>query len=186
MGWCRSRREFNFTSLEHVGTLTETKFRDTEDLLQGSSDDEMFKTPITASYQERFGGGADFYLPSESLGTLEDLHPPPVQIFQLWQIFLHSINPLIRIFHAPTVQSQILDAASDLSRVDKNMEALMFGVYSMSVYSLSEMECREKFNQDRDDLLRQFQSGTRAALHRAGLLKSSELAILQAFVLYLV
>lgn len=62
----------------------------------------------------------------------------------------------------------------------------MFGIYCISIYSLGPQECRDKFNQDREVLLRRYHSGAREALRRAGFLKSSDLIVLQAFVLYLV
>lgn len=166
--------------------LTYVQFRETEEILQGTSEDEIFENPITNYYDEKYGGGEDFFLPAGHVDSLTGLHPPPVQIFQLWPIFLSSINPLTKIFHAPRIQVQILDAASELGKVDRNLEALMFSVYSIAMYSLGSQECREKFGQEKYVLLSRYHTGARAAFHRAGLLKSSDLMILQALVLYLV
>jgi len=80
----------------------------------------------------------------------------------------------------------MLDAIADLENVSKGMEALMFSIYSMAITSLSASECMELFGEERAVLLARYQAGSRQALSRAGLLRSSDMTILQAFVLYLV
>jgi hypothetical protein len=166
--------------------LTKLQFRDAEELLQGSSEDEMYERPITRTYDSIQSDGGDLVFPSPSSEDLRDLHPSTVHIFRLWQKFLDSINPLIKLFHAPTVQQQVLDASADLDNVSKGMEALMFGIYCTAITSFSEPECLATFGEDKSTSLRRYHSGARQALQRAGLLRSSDITILQAFLLYLV
>jgi hypothetical protein len=109
-----------------------------------------------------------------------------MHIFRLWQTFLDNVNPLIKIFHAPTVQQQVLDASADLAKVSKRMEVLMFGIYATAVNSLDEQEVKTIFCEEKSILLNRYQSGCRQALLRAGFLRSSDMTILQGFVLYLV
>jgi hypothetical protein len=71
------------------------------------------------------------------------LHPNPVQIFKLWQSYLDNINPLVKVFHAPTVQQLISDASGDLDNVDRNVEALLFAIYCIVTESLSDGECKQ-------------------------------------------
>ena len=164
------------------------KFRETEDILQGSSDDDSFDAPITKSFNTREAAvdGYDLVFGEQGTKDLADLHPSPLHIFRLWQIFLDNVNPLVKIIHAPTVQQQILDASADLGRVSENTEALMFGVYCMSIASTTTEDCKAFFGKDRDLLLAQYHAGARKALTNAGLLRSSDLVVLQAFTLYLV
>ncbi|KUJ13101.1 uncharacterized protein LY89DRAFT_673198 [Mollisia scopiformis] len=162
------------------------QFRDAEEILQGSSDDELYENPISKTYDAINGDGSDFLFTSPNSATpIRDLHPSPVQIFRLWQTFIDSVNPLLKIFHAPTVQQQVLDASADLDNVDKGMEALMFGIYSISVNSMAESDCSAMFGEDKTILRERFQEGARHAFRRCGLLRSSDMTILQAFVLYL-
>lgn len=114
------------------------------------------------------------------------VHPSPVNIFQLWQAFLDNVNCLIKIFHAPTMQQKILEATSNLDQIPRTLEALMFGMYSMATASMSEDQCNKLFGEDRITVLRRFQSGTRQALRNAGYLRSTNITVLQAFVLLLV
>lgn len=146
----------------------------------------MFENPISRTYDNIDEYGSDLIFPSPPADNLRDLHPSTVHIFRLWQRFLESVNPLIRIFHAPTVQQQVLDATADLDNVSKGVEALMFGIYTMAIASFPEFECVPIFGDTKETLLKRYQSGSQLALQRAGLLRSSDLTILQAYVLYLV
>jgi hypothetical protein len=153
--------------------------------LEGSSDDEFFEKPITRTF-DSINSGSDFIFPSPASDDLRDLHPSTVHIFRLWQKFLDSINPLIKILHAPTVQQQVLDASADLDNIPKGVEALMFGIYCTAVTSFDEPECAATFGESKPTLLTRYHAGARQALSRAGLLRSSDMTILQAFVLYIV
>lgn len=148
----------------------------------------MFKNPISKTFDSipYHVNSSDLVFGSPSTESLIGLHPSPVQIFRLWQIYLDNVNPITKIFHASSIQQQLLDAAADLESVPKNMEALMFGIYAMAITSLTEEECQKTFGQSRKDLIGSYQSGGRQALINAGYLKSSDLMLLQAFTLYLV
>lgn len=118
--------------------------------------------------------------------NLIDLHPQPVHIFRLWQTFLDNVNPLTKIIHAPTMQQLVLEAAGDLEHVPQGLEALMFAIYTFAVTSLSTIECESMFGEAKSTLLAKYRLGTQQALVGAGFLRSSDLVILQAFVLFLV
>jgi hypothetical protein len=166
--------------------LTTSKFRDAEEILQGSSEDEEFENPITKTYNSIDADGSDIFFGSPRVGDLMSLHPSPVHIFRLWQAYLDNVNPLTKIFHAPSIQQQLLDATADLENIPKGMEALMFGTYAMAIASLSDEDCRITFGEERDALLSRYQSGARQSLINAGYLRSSDIIVLQAFTLYLV
>lgn len=107
-------------------------------------------------------------------------------IFRLWQYFLDSVNPVLKIIHAPTLQQKILNAVDNLQDVPKNLEALLFSIYTISVASMSSVECISMFAHDRSSLLMQFRSATQQALIDADFLRCTDLTILQALVLFLV
>ena len=157
-----------------------------EEILQGSSDDEIYEKSLTKTYDAMRQDTGDLLFGPSPGESLEQLHPTPVQIFQLWQTFLDNVNALIRIFHAPTVQQQLLDATTNLDQVPRNIEALMFGIYSMATASISDSDCQKIFNENRESVHLRFQAGARLALQNAGYLRSTDLVVLQAFALYLV
>jgi hypothetical protein len=120
------------------------------------------------------------------LKPLVSSHPTPVQIFLLWQTCLDNVNPLLKLFHAPTVQQMILDAASNLENIPQSTEALMFAIYFLSITSLRNDDCERIMGESRPVLLARFSNATQQALINAELLKSSNMTVLQAFVLFLV
>lgn len=86
----------------------------------------------------------------------------------------------------PTVQQRILDATSDLSSVPRELEALMFAIYSAALTTLSDEEVAKTFGKTKTMFLARCRQGAQQALINAGLLKTSDMVVLQAFVIFLV
>ena len=126
-----------------------------------------------------------FGLPVENI-DLSASHPTQVQIFRLWQIYLDNVNPLLKVTHTPTLQTRIIDAASDIANVDPTLEALMFSIYCVSILSLTEDQCITLFGSPKKDLLTAYQSACQQALRSCGILRSSNRECLTALYLYLV
>ncbi|KAI9877354.1 MAG: hypothetical protein M1830_004160 [Pleopsidium flavum] len=160
--------------------------RDPKEILQGSSEDEKGEAQIqTASNMICPDGGVLLFASCPKNTSLSALHPQPVYIFRLWQTFLDNVNPLVTLFHAPTMQQLILEASGNLDNVSKGREALIFAIYSSAVTSLSNADCESIIGEAKQALLARYQFGTQQALISAGFLKSSDLAVLQAYVLFL-
>ena len=117
---------------------------------------------------------------------LSTLHPDPVQIFRLWQIYLDNVNPLFKVTHTPTLQGRIIDAAGDITNINPALEALMFGIYCTSILSLTSEGCQTTFSASKEDLLMNYQFGCQQALLKCGFLRSSDRDCLTALYLYLV
>lgn len=117
---------------------------------------------------------------------LRSLHPQPTQIFLLWQAFVDNVNPMVKILHVPTAQKAVLNAMADLDHVSKGMEALLFGIYVMAVTSMEEGECQSTLQESKAFALKRFRAASQQALRAAGLLKTGDMMVLQAFVLFLV
>ena len=117
---------------------------------------------------------------------LSTFHPNPVQIFRLWQIYTENVNILLKVTHTPSLQPRVIEAASDLTSVDATLEALMFGIYSTAVLSLTEENCQIIFGSSKEDLLSRYQSGCQQALWKCGFLRTSDRDCLTALFLYLV
>jgi hypothetical protein len=117
---------------------------------------------------------------------LSTLHPEQVQIFRLWQIYLENVNPLFKVTHTPTLQARIVEAASDLAKIDPPFEALMFGIYCIAILSLVDDECITLFGLSREDLLKGYRFGCQQALMNSGFLRSNDRDCLTALFFYLV
>ncbi|KAJ4367726.1 hypothetical protein N0V86_009847 [Didymella sp. IMI 355093] len=126
-----------------------------------------------------------FGSPISSTG-LRPLHPLPVEAFKLWQTYLDNINPLIKLFHAPTVQQLISEAYGNLNGVSRNAEALLFSIYCIAVESLSDKECISITGESREVIRKRFRTGAQHALINASFLKTSDLIVLQALTLFIV
>ncbi|MCJ1432574.1 hypothetical protein MMC27_001931 [Xylographa pallens] len=112
-------------------------------------------------------------------------HPQPMHILFLWQTYLENVNPLTKILHRPTMQKQIIEASDDLDHVSKALEALMFAIYALAVSSMTEEECQRTIGEAKLTLLDRYTFATHQALLRAKFLKTSDIVVLQAFVLFL-
>lgn len=123
---------------------------------------------------------------SDSDSNLDALHPSPAHIFRLWQTFLERVNPITKVIHVPTVQQLVVEAATNQANLPKNVEALLFSIYTMGVVAMSESECISMLGLPKDDAYARFSKGARVSFMRTGILHKYDLVVLQALVLYLV
>jgi hypothetical protein len=117
---------------------------------------------------------------------LSTLHPEPVQILRLWQMYLDNVNPLLKVTHTPSLQGLIIEAISNINAINPNLQALMFGIYCVSLNSLDEYNCQAMFGHPKEDLLTRFQYACQQALLVCGFLRSNDRDCLTALYFYLV
>jgi hypothetical protein len=142
---------------------------------------------IKKALDQLYTDSDDFLLGSRKTAVeLTTLHPDTVQIFRLWQIYLDNVDPLVKVTHTPTLQGRLIEAASNVAKIKPNLEALMFGIYSVSVMSLKDDECQTTFGSSKDDLLTRYQFGCQQALLNCGYLRTSDRECLTAFFFFLV
>ncbi|KAF2014532.1 hypothetical protein BU24DRAFT_348913 [Aaosphaeria arxii CBS 175.79] len=167
-------------------TTLQDEFRNNQDLLDSSEEEENGEYSVATS-PESFtpDTGSILFSTGRATPQLRSLHPEPLQIFKLWQIYLQNVNPLVKVFHAPTVQKIILEASEDLDDFPKNVEALMFAIYCISVGSLSEKECESTLGTKKPILLQRYRAGVQHALVNASFLKTTDLIVLEALTLFL-
>ncbi len=121
-----------------------------------------------------------------TMATVTNVHPPAIQMFQLWQSYINNVNPLLKVTHTPTLQAQVISASANPAKISKPLEALMFSIYFAAITSLTEDEVQSTFSEDKAILLGKYHNATQQALVNAGFMRSPELTVLQAFFLYLV
>lgn len=118
--------------------------------------------------------------------SLYSLHPEPTQIFQLWQMYLENVDPMLKVTHSPSLQARIIGAISNLHQLDPNLEALMFSIYCIAIQSVDEAACIANLYTPRDELLMRYRFGCRQALLRSGYLRTHNRDCLTALFVYLV
>lgn len=161
-------------------------FRD-PDNDSGSSPDDVREVVVKKAWDQSFEN--DDHLLFGSRKTVVDpstLHPEPVQIFRLWQIYLDNVDPLLKVTHTPSLQRRIIEAAGNLRNINPTLEALMFSIYCMSIISLVVDDFQALFGSSKEDLLTKYQFGCQQALLNCGFLRSSDRDCLTALYLYLV
>ena len=136
----------------------------------------------------------DFLIPGEfflnnaathSSAELKAMHPNPLIMFRLWQVFLNNINPLTKLLHAPTTQQRLLDASANIGNISKEWEALMFAIYLSAIQSMTDEECQSVMSESKGALVRRYHTAVRSALLRANFIRSLDILLVQAFALYL-
>ncbi|KAH8694981.1 fungal-specific transcription factor domain-containing protein [Talaromyces proteolyticus] len=159
------------------------ELQDAEGILPEGSTDSI----LGPNEHEVEDANGDFlFVGKPSRQSLTHLHPDPLQIFKLWQMFLDGVNPLTKFIHAPTLQQQILNATSDLSSISRPLEALMFAIYCAALLPMQDDEARKSFHESKSTLMARYRQAAQQALVNAGVLGTSDLMVLQAFLLFII
>lgn len=147
----------------------------------------MREVTVKCAWERSFGDD-ELLLFGSRVPTIDvsTLHPDPVQIFKLWQIYLNNVNPLLKVTHIPSLQGRIIEAVSNLKSINPTFEALMFSIYCTAVLSLGPEDCQTMFGSSQDDLLMRYRFGCQQALLNCGFLRSEDRDCLTALFLYLV
>ncbi|RDL42451.1 uncharacterized protein BP5553_02430 [Venustampulla echinocandica] len=157
------------------------------EMLQDQGFDSDSDTPIAPSSAVTESRHQSFIMGYNSSDVdLAQLHPLPSQIPFYWQTFLDNVHPLVKILHAPTMTKTIKEVQTNLDSLSKSTEALMFSIYFATITSMNGQEVQTNFGVSKDFLLKQYRFGVEQALARAGLLNTSEIVTVQAFVLFLI
>lgn len=119
---------------------------------------------------------------SERIGSLQ---PLPSQISFLWQTYLRSVDPFIKIIHTPSMTHTVNGLDGDIASRGLELEALLMAISLAAVVSLNEDEAATKFGRSRTELIDSFRRETESALARSEFMITQDLVIVQAFVIYL-
>ena len=122
---------------------------------------------------------------SSLMFDMSKLHPSPSQIFILWEIYKENVDPVLKILHAPTVKNVIMKAAVSNASLSKASEALFYSICFASIVSMTDDQCRQLLGDNKDKLMQKYRFAVEQGLARASFLNSSNLVVLQAFVMFL-
>jgi len=122
---------------------------------------------------------------SSLMYDMSRLHPGPSQIWIIWEIFKENVDPLLKILHAPTVKHIIMKAAVSNTTLSKASEALFYSICFASIISMTDDQCRQLLGDNKERLMQKYRFAVEQGLARASFLNSSNLVVLQAFVLFL-
>ncbi|GAP85338.1 putative fungal specific transcription factor domain-containing protein [Rosellinia necatrix] len=170
---------------EEIEALRSETQRLTDDSSDSSGDEG---TPILAGPQtDQHAGHHGFIFGySSSSADLRSLHPLPSQMLFYWQIYMENIDPIIKLLHVPAMTKIIKELRSDMSTITPGVEALMFAIYFAAITSMEADEVMTNFGAEKPQLIARYRFATEQALAKANCVTTSELIVLQAFVLFLI
>jgi hypothetical protein len=83
------------------------------------------------------------------------LQPHPSELIAfLWQTYLERVEPVLKVFHAPTVQKQVMDLIQGRGFVDPSTMCVIFAIYYASVITMTAEECQTGFNKGKHEVLK--------------------------------
>ncbi|OOQ84245.1 C6 transcription factor domain-containing protein [Penicillium brasilianum] len=112
-------------------------------------------------------------------------HPSHGDAMQLWKTHTENVEPICKILHIPSTGEMVESVSQRPASASKAEECLLFSIYHCAIFSISEEECGKMFRNDRSTMIQRFHAAARQALVNASFLKTTEIAVLQAFYLYL-
>jgi hypothetical protein len=169
--------------------LTFWKIEELRDLLyEDASEDEEFDAASISSVADTttsLGSNAAIMGFQALAQSLRAYHPPLSQSVALFEIFKHSVAPLVHIFHMPTLVASYWDAVASPESLDRNTEALLFAIYYSTVISMEPQQCKEVLGFSRAAAVKHYQFAVEQAMARANLLNTQSVVLIQAVVLFL-
>ncbi|GAM35580.1 hypothetical protein TCE0_017f04024 [Talaromyces pinophilus] len=143
--------------------------------------------------QEDYDGGINGSitdpLTGAFMGSQQDLlqyHPTHTEAMFMWELYIDRVEPLGKILHVPSTAEMLARASKEPEKASRTDECLLFAIYHFSVFSMTEDECITQLGKPRATLLERYHFATRQALVNASFLKTTQLSILQALVIFLI
>jgi len=161
-------------------------------LLYNLGDDEvqrMFDNEEEA--QVGIGVAGDFAsdpLTGAFMGSKQGLlhyHPAHVEAIMLWKTHIENVEPICKILHIPSTFKMVEMASQQPAMTSKADECLLFAIYHFAVVSMTGDDCAKDFGEARAILVQRYHFATRQALINASFLKTTDMVVLQALVLFL-
>ncbi|QIW94719.1 hypothetical protein AMS68_000237 [Peltaster fructicola] len=116
---------------------------------------------------------------------LLDQHPRYELAKTLWTLYVDNVDPICRVLHTPSMADVVDHAARNPREVSKPLECLLFAVYHFAVVSMTEDQCLSIMKETQSVAQARYRHATCQALVNAAFLKSSEMSVLQAYILFL-
>ncbi|KAH6672696.1 fungal-specific transcription factor domain-containing protein [Plectosphaerella plurivora] len=115
---------------------------------------------------------------------LAAFRPLPSQVPFLISVFNENVNFGLQIVHAPALD-RLARAARTAPPASPSDDALLFAVYYAAVTSMEDADVLASFGAPKADLNYRFRLGLEHALARADFVRLPDLALVQAFVIFL-
>lgn len=115
-----------------------------------TSDVHELQARPASPYQVRH---LDFATRDHLVPTTPSLRPLSTTIFFLWQTYLKRVHPVLKIIHAPSFQSQIVEYLQRGKPDDSQTHCLLYAVSYAAIVALTTEECEKELDYNRSTLL---------------------------------
>lgn len=124
----------------------------------------------------------------DKIHTALELYPDAQLALQLWNIFVKSVDPVLKILHIPTIQSTVIATIMDPRSAQSSTLALTFSIYYAAVTAISHDESSDSIgvSWDKPALLERYKTALDLLLTMTDLMKRPEIRLLQALAIYTV
>ncbi|KAL4783599.1 fungal-specific transcription factor domain-containing protein [Aspergillus varians] len=140
----------------------------------------------TGSSYSPVGTRSSMILKPQAALDLDAVRPSQASVAVLWQQYVEAVDPLLKIFHTPTVQKLVVKAIHGREKLEAPSQCLLFAIYYAAVASMSPLVCKSELEDERQVLLKQYRTGVENLLSRLDLLNSTNMTVLQAFAIFLI
>jgi hypothetical protein len=126
--------------------------------------------------------------PPDTVSDVLKFYPDTQLALRLWNVYVKSVDPVLKILHIPTVQSIVLATILDPGSAQSSTVALTFAIYFAAVTAL----CHDNENEPIDlpcqksALLKRYKICLDRLLTVADLMNRPEIVALQALTIYAV
>ncbi len=114
---------------------------------------------------------------------------PDIQLaLRLWNVYVKSVDPVLKILHIPTVQSTVLATILEPRSAQSSTVALTFAIYFAAVTALCHDDDHEPIDLscEKQALLNHYKISLDRLLVVTDLMKRPEIEALQALAIYVV
>ncbi|KAJ5615670.1 hypothetical protein N7537_000784 [Penicillium hordei] len=118
--------------------------------------------------------------------SITEQHPGYEDATKLWNAYVQNVEPLCKVLHIPTVAKMVDTVSKQPFVASKSDECLLFVIYYFAVYTMSDADCVQEFNQPRNYLMSKYRTAVHQALINASWLKTTSIPVLQAYTLFLI
>ncbi|OJJ72222.1 hypothetical protein ASPBRDRAFT_30554 [Aspergillus brasiliensis CBS 101740] len=155
------------------------KIRELQDICDASSSEDELETPETSGLQFASSLGSNWRDHS-----LRDTYLQPAQIQRLWQVYQDNVAPLLAVLHIPSVEIMVREESENINP-DPSREALILAVCFAAIVTISPDQCLNLVGMDCEKAIQRYQHAVDQALVRANFIKSQNISVLQAAVIFL-
>ncbi|EED22597.1 conserved hypothetical protein [Talaromyces stipitatus ATCC 10500] len=128
----------------------------------------------------------DTCAPLEMGSDVLDFYPDTQLALQLWNVYVKSVDPVLKILHIPTVQSTVVATILDPSSAQSSTVALTFAIYFAAITALCHDDNAESIELpcEKLEILKRYKICLDRLLIATDLMNRPDMPALQALAIY--